>query len=45
MEVGRARVEGVGIVVVVGRIGAVVVEFVEGEGVKGRSVVQASQQR
>ena len=43
MEVGTARVEGVGIVVV-GLVGAVVAEFV-GEGVKGRSVVQASQQR
>ena len=41
MEVGMARVEGV-VVVVVGLMGAVVVE---GEGVKGRSVVQASQQR
>lgn len=36
-----ARVEGV-VVVVVGLMGAVVVE---GKGVKGRSVVQASQQR
>ena len=44
MEVGRARVEGVGIVVDTGPVGAVVVEF-GGEGVKGRSVVQASQQR
>ena len=44
MEVGRARVEGVRIVVVVARVGAVIVEF-GGEGVKGRSVVQASQQR
>ena len=38
MEVGMARVEGV----VVGLMSAVAVE---GEGVKGRSVVQASQQR
>ena len=44
MEVGMARVEGV-VIVVVGLMGAVFVEFVETEGVKGRSVVQASQQR
>ena len=39
-----ARVEGV-VVVVVGFMGAVVVDLVVGEGVKERSVVQASQQR
>ncbi len=39
-----ARVEGV-VVVLVCFMGAVVVELVEGGGVKGRSVVQASQQR
>ena len=43
MEVGMARVEGVGIVFG-GLVGVVAVEL-DGEGVKGRSVVQASQQR